>query len=118
MTNSKSIPFDEEYDVVVIGAGLGGLSCGAALAKQGKKVKVLEKHAVPGGYCSSFRRKGFIFDSSIHFLMGECEAGGWVYEAVKELDLLDEIKFLPFKNPQRKVEINSLHTGEHLGHAS
>ena len=35
--------FDEETDVIVIGAGIGGLTCGAYLAKQGKRVKVLEQ---------------------------------------------------------------------------
>ena len=46
--------FDEEYDVVVIGAGIGGLACAAYLAKRGKRVKVLEQHYVPGGCCTSF----------------------------------------------------------------
>ena len=44
----------KDYDVVVIGAGLGGLSSAANLAKAGKKVLLLERHYVPGGYASSF----------------------------------------------------------------
>ena len=51
---SVSKDFDEEYDVVVIGAGMGGLSCAAYLAKEGKKIKVLEQHYKPGGCGSDF----------------------------------------------------------------
>ena len=40
----------EGYDAVIIGAGLGGLSCAAALARQGFKPLVLEQHRIPGGY--------------------------------------------------------------------
>ena len=56
-----------EYDAVVIGAGLGGLSCAAAFARQGFKPLVLEQHSKPGGYATTFRRPGgFVFDASLH----------------------------------------------------
>ena len=51
-----------DYDVVVIGAGLGGLSAGALLAKQGRRVLVLEQSQLIGGCCSTFERKGYRFD--------------------------------------------------------
>ncbi len=51
-----------DYDVVVIGAGLGGLSAGALLAKQGRRVLVLEQSKAIGGCCSTFERKGYRFD--------------------------------------------------------
>src|SRR5512136_174237 len=55
------------YDAIVIGAGLGGLSAGAAFSRQGFKVLVLEQHRVPGGYASAFTRPGgFTFDVSLH----------------------------------------------------
>jgi all-trans-retinol 13,14-reductase len=56
-----------DYDVIIIGAGLGGLSCGAAFARQGFKPLVIEQHDKPGGYATAFRRPGgFLFDVSLH----------------------------------------------------
>lgn len=54
------------FDAIIIGAGLAGLSCGAAFARQGYKVLVIEQHRIPGGYATSFKRKGFTFDVSLH----------------------------------------------------
>lgn len=57
----------DAYDAVIIGAGLGGLSCAAAFARQGFKPIVLEQHSKPGGYATTFRRPGgFVFDASLH----------------------------------------------------
>ncbi len=58
------------YDGIIIGSGLGGLSCAAYLAKHGQKVLVLEKEAVPGGYATSFRRGAYTFDACVHMLCG------------------------------------------------
>jgi len=60
----------ESYDVVVAGAGLGGLFAAAKLAKEGKRVLVLERHTISGGYASFFKRKGFRFEASLHALDG------------------------------------------------
>lgn len=62
-----------KYDIIIIGAGMGGLSTGAFLAKEGKTVLILEKHNKPGGYVTSFTKKGYTFDSAIFHLtdMGE-----------------------------------------------
>jgi phytoene dehydrogenase-like protein len=50
-------------DVIVIGSGIGGLSCAALLAKYGYQVLVLESHSIPGGAAHGFERQGFKFDS-------------------------------------------------------
>lgn len=57
-----------QYDVIVIGAGMGGLSAGAFLARAGKRVLILEKHDKPGGYVTSFTRQGYTFDAAIFHL--------------------------------------------------
>jgi len=56
-----------DYDAVVIGSGLGGLSCAAAFARQGFKPLVIEQHDKVGGYATAFSRPGgFTFDVSLH----------------------------------------------------
>ena len=57
----------DRYDAVVIGAGIGGLTCANLLAKSGLHVLMVEQHYMVGGYCSTFRRKGYTFDAASHF---------------------------------------------------
>ncbi|MCB0793142.1 MAG: NAD(P)/FAD-dependent oxidoreductase [Flavobacteriales bacterium] len=64
----KGPHFRDRYDVVVIGAGVGGTTAAALLARSGLSVCVLEMDARPGGYLAGFRRKDFRFDSAIHWL--------------------------------------------------
>lgn len=66
---------NDKYDVIVVGSGIGGLSCGALLSKFGCRVLVLEKHYRVGGYCSSFKRKGFTFNTGVADISGLWERG-------------------------------------------
>ncbi|MFT4019515.1 MAG: NAD(P)-binding protein, partial [Agriterribacter sp.] len=67
--------FNEFYDVIIIGAGVGGLTAGALLSKCGFSVCILEKEPHAGGYLAGFRRKDFIFDTAIHWLNQYNEQG-------------------------------------------
>ena len=55
------------YDAIIIGSGIGGLFCANILAKAGLKILLLERHYMLGGFCSTFRRHGFVFDAATHF---------------------------------------------------
>ncbi|MBW4485446.1 MAG: NAD(P)/FAD-dependent oxidoreductase [Tildeniella torsiva UHER 1998/13D] len=57
------MPSPKTADVIVIGSGIGGLCCGALLARYGHRVTVCESHTIPGGAAHGFERQGFIFDS-------------------------------------------------------
>src|SRR5215467_8778534 len=59
--------YPEQYDAIVVGSGIGGLFCANLLAFEGMKVLLLERHYMLGGFCSTFRRKGFLFDAATHF---------------------------------------------------
>ncbi len=61
----------DSYDAVVVGAGLGGLTAAALLAKAGLAVLLVERHDRPGGYAHGFRRGALHFDSAVH-LVGGC----------------------------------------------
>lgn len=65
----------EGEHVMIVGAGIGGLACGALLAKNGYRVTVLEQHYRVGGYCTSFRRKGFTFDAGVESISGVWDKG-------------------------------------------
>ena len=67
----KRHPVTESYDAIVIGSGIGGLTCAALLAKHGgRKVLVLERHYTPGGYTHVFHRPGYDWDVGVHYLGG------------------------------------------------
>lgn len=57
-----------EADVIVIGSGIGGLACAAALAQYGRRVLVFERHTVAGGLTHTFERDGFTWDVGVHYL--------------------------------------------------
>lgn len=81
----------KRYDVVVIGSGLGGLSCGAVLSKEGYNVCVLEKNARTGGCFQSFKRYGRILDTGIHYI-GSMDEGEVLRQYFTYFGILDQLK--------------------------
>ena len=75
LAGSRQTSPSDSYDVVVVGSGIGGLSCAAILAKYGYSVAVMESHSAPGGAAHGFmiREKGigdFYFDTGPSFFSG------------------------------------------------
>jgi len=81
------------FDAIVVGSGIGGLACAAALSRSGRKVLVLEQHFIAGGLTQTFSRQGFRWDVGLHYL-GDMQAGG---DARRVLDWLSDgsIHFSP-----------------------
>ncbi|MEE4198150.1 MAG: FAD-dependent oxidoreductase [Bacteroidales bacterium] len=79
------------YDVVIIGSGLGGLLCGNILSKEGKKVCIIEKQHQFGGCLQTFKRKGNIFDTGIHYI-GGMDQGQNLNQYFKYFGILDQLK--------------------------
>jgi phytoene dehydrogenase-like protein len=90
----------DKYDVIVIGSGLGGLTSANRLAYCGYKILLLEYHSQLGGLATWFKRKGHIFDVSLH---------GFPYGMVKTckkywnkeiMNSIVQLKDIIFDNPQ------------------
>jgi phytoene dehydrogenase-like protein len=82
----------EKYDAIVIGAGFGGSSCAALLAKRGLKVLLLEKNAKAGGKAMSLSKKGFTYTA---WVVITAPIQGNMFEAVlKELGLEDKVELV------------------------
>jgi prolycopene isomerase len=71
----STTPGTPSYDVVVIGAGIGGLVTASQLASKGARVLVLERYLIPGGSGGSFKRNGYCFDVGASMIFGFGEEG-------------------------------------------
>ncbi len=87
----------DEYDVVVIGSGGGGLSAASRLAINGLKVLVLEQHYQVGGYMSGFTRGDYRFEASLHAMDG---MGEQQFEAI---GIKDKVKVIKVDPPYRSA---------------
>jgi len=87
----------DRYDAVVVGAGMGGLTAAALLARAGRRVLLVERHDRVGGYAHAFRRGRYLFDSAVH-VVGGCEpgafeGGGLVHRLLEALEVRDLCHF-------------------------
>jgi all-trans-retinol 13,14-reductase len=81
-----------EYDVAVIGAGIGGLTCAGLLAQRGYKVLVLEQQSQVGGYCRSLERGDFAFSAGVSGVTGVWDNGP-VRRVLQQLGISPDGKF-------------------------
>ncbi|MHA2277424.1 MAG: NAD(P)-binding protein, partial [Candidatus Kariarchaeaceae archaeon] len=83
----------ENYDVIIVGAGLGGLSAGAKLAREGKRVLMVEQHNVVGGCATAFtRQRTMRFEVGLHEMNGINEPRKQAM--LKDLGVWDKVDFI------------------------
>jgi phytoene dehydrogenase-like protein len=99
---AQSTSAQDQWDAIIIGGGLGGLSCAAAFARQGFRPLVLEQHIVPGGYATTFKRPGgFEFDVSLHSTtVGERNG---IHNLIPGFPEIKDIEFVPHKVLYRAI---------------
>ncbi len=81
----------KQYDVVIIGSGIGGLVCGCILSMEGFSVCIVEKNKQIGGCLQTYSRDKVIFDSGVHYL-GGLEKGQNLYQIFKYVDIIKHLK--------------------------
>ena len=92
----------QDFDAIIIGSGLGGLSCAYAFARKNFRPLVLEQHDRPGGYATSFARPGgFEFDVSLHST-GAGQRDG-VYNVIPGLSDITDVEFEPHPHLYRAI---------------
>ena len=102
------------YDALVIGAGNGGLVAALRLAKSKKKVLLVERHILPGGFATGFKRGRFYFEASLHELcdLGHEEKHGNLYTLFKELGVYDKLHFVDVPEAFRVINAKTKETYE------
>lgn len=95
----------KKYDAVVIGAGNGGLTAAVRLAQSGAKTLLVEKHNLPGGFATSFRRGRFEFEASLHELndFGPSDNAGDLRVLFDELGVTDKIEWTEIPDAYRVI---------------
>jgi all-trans-retinol 13,14-reductase len=82
-----------EYDDLIIGSGMAGLTVASLLARSGRRVLVLEAHEYPGGYAHTFKMGHYRFCAQVHYIFG-CGKGEQVDRLLEDLGLREEVKFV------------------------
>lgn len=80
----------DAFDAIVVGAGTGGLTAAALLAKRGRSVLVLDRHYVAGGNATVFHRRGYQFDVGLHYI-GGCGPDGAIPRVLRSAGVEDVV---------------------------
>jgi all-trans-retinol 13,14-reductase len=83
----------KNYNIIIMGAGLGGLTAGAKLAREGKKVLLIEQHSKPGGCATTFKRGDFTLEVGLHEMDGP-SARDMKTRIFNELGVFGNVEFI------------------------
>ncbi|MDD5748981.1 MAG: NAD(P)-binding protein, partial [Actinomycetota bacterium] len=94
--NAREPVIKDSYEVIVIGAGIGGLSAASILSQKGVEVLLIEQSDKPGGLCSSFKMDDFTFDLAVSNIQGFGEIGFHVIRTLFDF-LNQQIELIPLE---------------------
>jgi phytoene dehydrogenase-like protein len=83
----------KEISICIIGAGIAGLAAGIYGQLNGFATQIFEKHTLPGGLCTAWKRQGYWFDGCIRYLYGS-GLGQWLYPVMKQVGAVGERQFI------------------------
>lgn len=83
-----------QFDIIIIGSGISGMTAGIILAKEGKRVLILEQHSIPGGLTQTFQRGGTVFPTGVHRL-GALNPGEPLWYYFNYLGLIERLELTP-----------------------
>lgn len=84
---------EKQKEMIIIGAGIAGLSAGIHGQRKGYKTMILEKHSVPGGLCTSWKRGEYLIDGCIHWMAGS-SSGNPLHKYWKEVGVNKDLPFV------------------------
>jgi phytoene dehydrogenase-like protein len=93
-----------EKKIIIVGAGIAGLSAGLYARMNGYKTTIFEMHDIPGGLCTAWTRKGYTFDISMHMLVGS--KSGPFHQMWQELGAIQGRQFV-YHNEYSRIESGS-----------
>ena len=96
---------DASTDIIIIGAGIAGLAAGCYAQMNGYRSCIFELHNQPGGLCTAWERKGYIFDGCIHYLFGS-GSGQPFYRLWQELGAVQGRQFVHHDELMRLIDPN------------
>jgi phytoene dehydrogenase-like protein len=82
-----------EKSIIIIGAGVAGLCTGIYAQMNGYRTRIVEQHSIPGGLVTAWKRKGFLIDICVHWLVGS-GPGIFLNRYWNEVGLLEGRKFI------------------------
>ena len=91
-----------EKSIIIVGAGIAGLSAGCYARMNGYKTAIFEMHNIPGGLCTAWKRKGYTFDISMHFLAGS--KAGPFHQMWRELGVVHKDQRFHYHDDAARIE--------------
>lgn len=97
-----------DKSIIIIGAGIAGLSTGCYSQMNGYSTRIFEMHDLPGGLCTSWKRKGYTIDGCMHFLLGSNPGTGFyrIWEelgAVQGRQMINQEEYVHFEGEDGQV---------------